>query len=383
MEGTESSSSDSSSSKDEELPELTWEQKMGLKKSEIPDGWNPRTSLHPKERPPPPYFDIGIPRRDDPDWVYEWLEDATNPEWTDIIDRHDQWHFVNLDGTPLEEDYAHLPGDDEPVEIPRRVLNGMLSSDACREIYQKWKDNPKKNTPEALAEEYNIGFKRCYGIIRLWEVEDKWMSGEIELPGLDRVLAPKIEKFYDGKHHRIMPHGLDPERHRRIFPTAPMFIFGTKEELEKPLTEDNQPIETDEEIILREEKLINRQFVEKVDYNIGIVGGGLIRNQRRTRNGPVKPPGGHDILVQPLHGKRGGFAKKRKHQKDKIRRIGVYKGPFLEGEEEKKQRMRAYVSKPDGTQRTLDSNEVAFYKRRKQGIILRNREGHFGEVMGK
>lgn len=357
--------------------------------TEAPDepelDWRVNNNWRKLDKRPEGFYDTGKPHRDDPDWVWEWDGEPAY-SYDDLPKGFDYWHLVKVDGVPLEDDYITTE-DGEVISITGDVANAHLCSEAMAEIHAKHKEDPNENTVEALAEEYNIGWKRCFAIIQLQEFENRFMSGELELPAgnkWDRTIVPKMKKWYDEKHCRLLSEGYSREPHRRVFPLEPMFKFGTKEELDKEIEESEHP--TDEQIVKREERQLNAQFKERLLYNMGFVGAGIRRNPGSTKHGarlaPPKPKGGYDILVTPLHGKKGGRAQRNtQRQIKKIQRIGLYKGPFMESEDARWKRLRPFVSKPDGSHRPLSKDELAFQRRRKPGLVIP--KGSLYHVLGR
>lgn len=176
-----------------------------------------------------------------------------------------------------------------------------------------------------------------------------------------------------------MKRGFSRERHRRIFPRAPTFKFGPKEELEEEVK--SQTLPTEEELMEREERLLNKQFQERLLYNMGFVGEGVLRGLRRTTRAPRKPEQGYDFVVTPLKGKKGGRAVKTKERREKIRRIGLYTGPFHESDKDREERLKPYVSMPDGSHRPMNKDEAAFERKRNPRIKIAS--NHLYDFIGR
>lgn len=226
--------------------------------------------------------------------------------------------------------------------------NARLSQAAKNTMYEAYKTDPEKYSPEKLADIFKIRVQRVLAIIRLKAEEEK--EGE-NLSPFSKEFAGKMEAVL--KCTETIGSG---EKHYVTLPSYPAYVDVKEEDviagLETVLgkkAEEMQPEDITKDIALKaigvksiedsedavaakEEKHLVEEFKMRLDYNLGIIGKSLSRKSRR-RSAPVRPKEGWSLVVNPV-----GKETKQKHQ--------------------------IYVAMPDGSQRELNEDEKLHVERK-------------------
>ncbi|KAK9829019.1 hypothetical protein WJX72_003438 [[Myrmecia] bisecta] len=192
------------------------------------------------------------------------------------------------EGLPQE----HAQGE-EPVQGQDRVVwgldftngatpnieaNTLLSDEAKDMIYAYHKD--QKMPSEQLAEMFRVRQQRILAIIALKELEEQARAG-------GEALADDLQEGMEGEGgfcpaDEVVGTG---ERHYKLVYNA----------------DGNVDEAASNRAAAREEAELVAEFADRLQYNLGKVGGGIVRHSRKAK-APVRPEEGWSLVVRPLEG---------------------------------------------------------------------------------
>ncbi|XP_078444431.1 ribosomal protein L20 [Wolffia australiana] len=214
----------------------------------------------------------------------------------------------------------------ETVELLKQVREpgargSYLKDSEKAEMYRLHKENPEVYTVEKLAKDYRIMRQRVHAILWLKEIEEE------EERKLGRPLDDSVEQLLDACPECFISH--DREFHVASLPYKADF---------KVMPEDwdgtaRDPDEVHYEISKREDEILYREFVQKMNFN-KMKMAGQVKCHKYSRR---RPDEGWNFTVEKLGAK------------DK-RPGGAGAG-------------WRFVSQPDGSSRPLNSAEKMYAKR--------------------
>lgn len=227
--------------------------------------------------------------------------------------------------------------------------NARLSDSVKNTMYQAYKENPEKYTPERLAEIFRIRQQRVLAILRLKEIADKDEQIKSDpIAQQSSTLMQNVLRCDQGigsneKHHVSLPSFPEYAQIRQE-DVVPALEKALGKSIEDITTEDITPelskeilgiksLEEQEEVVAaREEANLVEEFQRKLDFNLGLIGKTISRESRRTK-APMRPKEGWSLVVTPI-----GKESKLKHER--------------------------YIATPDGTQRKLNEDEELYMERK-------------------
>ena len=193
-------------------------------------------------------------------------------------------------GTPGEP-WGWLYDLTESGETAERWINGAnarLSDRAKTQMYAMHTEDPETWNVDALAVKYRIRKQRVGAILAL-------KASEAEHVRENKHLYHECEAAVESAAGTVdVGTG---ERHIADVPTMPMFRVVNAFEQGR----DAKPKRFVEasELARKQERLLVREFFERLEYNTGVRGKGLRRENRRT-HAPPRPEGGYALHVTPL-----------------------------------------------------------------------------------
>ena len=206
-------------------------------------------------------------------------------------------------------------------ETAERWVNGtnaLLSDRVKTAMYLMHKEDPETWTMSALAEKYKIREQRVGAIIALKRSEERHVEN-------NETLYHELETLMEQSYGTVdIGSG---ERHVADVPTAPM--FQTVSGYERGRSARPKKFVEASELARREERILVREFFERLRYNTLETGASLHRVSRRA-SAPKRPEGGYALHVTPL------------------------------GDTP----LEPYIAHKDGTQRALNDDEREYVRRR-------------------
>jgi len=206
-------------------------------------------------------------------------------------------------------------------ETAERWVNGAnarLSDRVKTAMYLMHKEDPETWTMSALATKYKIREQRVGAIVALKRSEERFVEN-------NETLYHDLETLMEQSYGTVdVGTG---ERHVTDVPTTPM--FQTVSEYERGRAARPKKFVEASELARREEKVLVREFFERLRYNTLETGTNLNRVSRRA-SAPRRPEGGYALHVTPLGDT-----------------------PF-----------EPYIANKDGTQRALNDDEREYVRRR-------------------
>jgi len=193
-------------------------------------------------------------------------------------------------GTPGEP-WGWLYDLTESGETAERWINGAnarLSDRAKTQMYAMHVEDPETWNVDALAVKYRIRKQRVGAILAL-------KASEAEHVRENKHLYHECEAAVESAAGTVdVGTGA---RHIAAVPTMPMFRVVNAFEH----GHDAKPKRFVEasELARKQERMLVREFFERLEYNTGVRGKGLRRENRRT-HAPPRPVGGYALHVTPL-----------------------------------------------------------------------------------
>jgi len=198
---------------------------------------------------------------------------------------------AGLDGNATRESWGwvyDLTDSGETVDRWVNSANARLSDRVKTQMYLMNKEDPTTWDVAALASKYRVRQQRVGAILALKRNEEKMVeAGEVLYHDLESGVEAAAGAVDIGSG----------ERHISDVPTMPRFQVVSAFERGR----DAKPKKFIEatELAKQQEKVLVQEFFERLEYNMGVRGPGLIRANRRT-HAPRRPKEGYALHVTPL-----------------------------------------------------------------------------------
>ena len=227
--------------------------------------------------------------------------------------------------------------------------NSHLRDEAKLQMWKLHCEDPEKWSVEELAKVYKIRQQRVMAILALKEMEAKENL-------LDDPEANARAKAYDEKYGNYAMTG-SGERHYVNIPSFPNYLeLDEKEVIRKVAEKTGKSVEQiveegltpeaafkilglktkeeiEEELAVKEEETLIKEFKAALDFNLGKTGTGISR-QSLKKSAPRRPSEGWSFVVTPL------------------------------GNNAKEKNEKPYVAQPDGNIRPLNESEALHIERK-------------------
>ena len=196
---------------------------------------------------------------------------------------------ANASTTPQSWGWLYdLTDSGETADRWTNGANAKLSDRAKTQMYVMHKQDPETWSVEALATKYRVRLQRVGAILALKKREEAAVEA-------NETLYHDIEADVEAMSGAVdVGSG---ERHVSDVPTMPRFqLVGALE-----TGRDAKPKKFIEASVLakQQEKVLVKEFFERMEFNMGERAPGLIRGNRR-KHAPPRPEGGYALHVTPL-----------------------------------------------------------------------------------